>query len=170
MEKKITFKQTDNCKLKLLAIAYFALLVGFVLYATFGTYAIVNFINSLDYTVAGLLGGIVFIGPLLLMIPFTSYHITVVFDSEKLRVQKKNGRDVTIRYANIATMYLNRKRLCELELLNSYAKPLYSFRSVNNGMAIEEIVTILTKEIAFSKTTTQIKRKLGVYPFITYKR
>ncbi len=170
MEKRIEFKQTDSRKLKMLALAYFVLLLAFVLYATFGTHAIVNFINSMDYTVVGLLGGVVLIAPLLLMIPFTSYHVVVIFDDEKIRVQKKKGKEVVIRYSSIDIMYLNRKQLCELELFNFHSKPLYSFRSVNNGGAIEEIVAILTKEITFRKTTTQLKRRIGTYPFITYKR
>ena len=170
MEKRIEFKQTDNRKLMLLAVAYFIFLLAFLLYATFGTHAIVNFINSLDYTAVGLIGGALLIAPLLLLIPFTTYRITLIFDDEKIRVQKKKSKDVIIRYSSIDKMHLNRKRLNELELLDFHSKLLYSFRSVNDGMAIEKIATTLTKEIAFRKTTTQIKRKLGKYPFITYKR
>lgn len=169
MEKRIEFRQTNNSKLKLLAIVYISLLLAFLLYATFGTHAIVNLINSLDYTVVGLLGGVLFIAPLLIMIPFTSYHIAVTFDDEKIVVQDKK-KEVIIRYSSIDKMYLNRKRLCELELLNFHSKPLYSFRAVNDGMAIEKIATILTKQIIFRKTATQVKRRIGTYPFITYKR
>ena len=170
MEKRLEFKQTDSSRLKLLGITYFVLLMAFLLYATLGTHAIVNFINSLDYAVVGILSGVIFIGPLLLMLPFTAYRMVVVFDDEKIRVQSKRSKDTIIHYSSINKIYLNRKRLCELELFSVYSKPLYTFRSVNNGMAIEKIVTILTKKITFSKATTQTKRKGGTYPFITYTR
>lgn len=170
MEKRVEFKQTNNRRLRLLAIVYFTLLLAFFLYATMGTDAIISFINSIDYTAVGLVGGILLIAPLLIMIPFTSYHIAVTFDDEKLSVQAKNKKDIVVKYSSIDKMCLNRKRLNELELLNFHSKPLYSFRAVNDGMAIEKILAILTKEIIFRKTTTQVKRRIGTYPVITYKR
>ena len=169
MEKRIEFKQTNSAKLKLVTVVYLLLFVAFFMYA-FSSHAIINFINSLNYTVVGLLGGIILIAPLLLMLRFTSYRVAVTFDDEKISVQAKNRKDVTIRYASIDKMCLNRKQLNELELLNFHSKPLYTFRAVNDGMAIEKIVSILCKKIIFSKTTTQVKRRIGAYPVITYKR
>ncbi len=170
MEKRIEFKQTNSAKLTLVAVTYFALLLGFFLYATLGNSRIASFISSLDYTIVGLLGGVLLLAPLLLMLPFTSYRIAVIFDDEKLRVKAKNKKDVVVKYSGIDKMYLNRKRLCELELVSFHSKPLYTFRAVNNGAAIDKIVLILAEEITFRKTTTQVKKRIGRYPFVTYKR
>ncbi|MDR0660597.1 MAG: hypothetical protein LBG19_07325 [Prevotellaceae bacterium] len=114
MEKRIAFKQANSSRLKLIAITYFVLLLMFLLYATFGTHTIVHVVNSLYYTVVGLLGGVILIAPLLLILPFTSYRITVILDDEKIRAQPKKGKEVIIRYSSIDKMYLNRKRLLRI--------------------------------------------------------
>lgn len=170
--KKVELKQTDSVRLRIFALVYFLLLLGLLVYAILdSSYGFVNFINSLGYELAAILFGVVFISPLLLLNKLTTYKLCIVFEDELLRIYRGNDKKATtVRYASIDRMFLNRKRLNELELLNFHSKLLYSFRSLNNGDAIEELVKILTQNITFSKTTQQVKKRVGRYNFITFKR
>jgi len=168
--KAIEFKQTNRFKLKLFATVYFTLLLAFTIYAIFGTIAIVDFINSFRFgKFVGILGGLLFLSPLMLLSRLTTHKLSLTFDDEKVRVQEKS-KEFFICYSDINEMNLNRHRLNELELFNRQQVLLFTFRSASNGNVLEELISFFTQKIAFQKTVKQRKVVGGYINSVSFKR
>ncbi len=165
----IKYKQTDSLKRRWFIIIYFTLLVTLAIFA-FTNDAILDFINSFQTgTFIGLLAGIIFISPLLLITKLTSHDATIELDEKQLKVSEK-GKDVIVRYTDIETMYMHRKRLNVLELMDSRRTLLYTFWPCNNGDVIEELINFLSKEISFKKAKKVVKFRGAHYDSVTFIR
>ena len=157
--KTIEFKQVDNTQRKLLLTVYFVLAVSFIIYA-FTSDPIIFFINSFQRGVfPGILAGVIFVVPLALILSYTSHKIAIIFNDDEMEIKNRN-KLINIRYSEVATMYLNRKKLGTLELLNTLQNPLFVFVTENNDTAPKKILSEITKRKEFKKTTKKAEKKM----------
>ena len=169
--RPVKFKQVDNAKRKILLTVYFVLAVSFIIYA-FTSDPIIFFINSFQRGVfPGILAGVIFIVPLALIFGFTSHQATIIFGEDGMEIKERN-KSTDIRYSEIDTIYLNKKKLGTLELLNTQQNPLFVFVTENNDTAPKKILSEITKKKEFKKAAEKAeKRKLNYtlkYDIITY--
>ena len=171
--KTINFKQVDSTKRTVLLAVYFVLAVGFIIYACTSD-PIIFFLNSFRRgVVPGILAGVIFIVPLALIFHYTSYKATATFDEEQFEIKNRN-RGTKIRYAEIAALYLNRKKWGVLEVLDAQQNPLFVFVLENSDADAKKIAAEIAKRENFKKTTQKAeKRKLNYtlkYEVVTYTR
>ncbi len=164
----IKYKQVNRLRRRWFIIVYFTLLAAFAVY-TFSNDAIINFINHFHSIIIGLLAGIIFLSPLLLMTKLTSYDVTLKLNDEGIRILD-NNKEIIFNYLEISKMYLNRHRPNELELWNVKNTLLYVVWPSNNGDVIEDLISLLVKRINFYKEKKAVKTRGAHYDSITYIR
>jgi|GEM_PF-2775298 len=169
--KSIKFKQVDSAKRKVLLSVYFVFALSFIAYA-FASDSIIFFINSFQRgIVPGILATVIFIVPLVLIMKYSSHQEVITFEEKTFEIRNRN-RSINIRYAEIETMYLNKKDFGVLELLDAQQNLLFAFVQDNNDTQVKKIAAKITAKNQFEKTIEKAKkRKLNYtlnYDIITY--
>jgi len=167
--KSIKFKQVDSAKRKVLLSVYFVFALSFIAYA-FASDSIIFFINSFQRgIVPGILATVIFIVPLVLIMKYSSHQEVINFEEKTFEIR---NRSINIRYAEIETMYLNKKDFGVLELLDAQQNLLFAFVQDNNDTQVKKIAAKIAAKNQFEKTIEKAKkRKLNYtlnYDIITY--
>lgn len=162
--KEYNFKHiSDKSKTKGLIIGLVYLIVVFL-----GCYFLFGGINGMADAVnnfgsakgIGLLVGIAFLAPLIIMIQFIHPKITIEVNSESIVKKDKNANTEKISISSISKMQVNIQKINELRLFDKDEKLLLSLTPFQRADIISKIVDEILKHKAFNKDV-KIEKQFG---------
>ncbi len=166
--KTYNFRQNPGVKAMIFAIVYFAVVFS-ICYFTFGGIdGMADKVNNLGAKAAGLLVGILILGPFIILLTFVSPKLKVELGQDFLSI-KTGKKQQNISFSEIGSMIVNDKKLNTLKIFDRNRNLISSFSSQNDPDALLEIAANISK-FGFNKENTVLQFFGNKFDRITYTR
>lgn len=166
--KIYTFRQNPGAKAVIFSIIYFGAVFSICYFFFGGINGMADKVNNLGAKASGLLIGVVFLAPFIVLLKYTSPKMQVELGQDFLSL-KTGSKQQNISFAEIGSMILNDKKLNTLKILDRSGNLISDFSSQTNPDALLEIAAEISKS-GFNKEKSVLKLLGKEFDKITYKR
>lgn len=166
--KIYNFRQNPGVKAIIFAIVYLAAAFSICYFAFGGIDGMADKVNNLGAKAAGLLVGILILGPFIILLKFVSPKLKVEVGQDFLSI-KTGKKQQNISFSEIGSMVINDKKLNTLKIFDRNGNLISSFSSQNDPDALLEIAADISK-FGFNKENTILQLFGKEFHRITYTR
>ncbi|MFW2136646.1 hypothetical protein ACK2M7_10270 [Chryseobacterium sp. TY4] len=166
--KTYNFRQNPGAKTITFAIVYFIVVFSICYFVFGGIDGMADKVNNLGAKAAGLLVGILILGPFIILLTFVSPKLKVELGQDFLSI-KTGKKQQNISFSEIGSMVINDKKLNTLKIFDRNGNLISSFSSQNDPDALLEIAANISK-FGFSKENTVLQFFGKEFDRITYIR